>query len=163
MTTALTGFFDLSDRCARLDTKKDPLAKIDAVVPWEEFCSTPEWVWRKPDAEGKSRSGRNPVDAMLMFKMLKLSALYNLSDDQIEYQMRDRLSLMCFLGLGREDRVPDAKKAWLYREPLNNARSVVGAGISSVPASSIGSCLWRGTLSRAVSTLFRLCGAQLRQ
>ena len=36
-----------------------------------------------------------------MFKTLVLSALYNLSDDQIEYQVRDRLSFMRFLGLGR--------------------------------------------------------------
>ena len=35
-----------------------------------------------------------------------LSALYNLSDDQIEYQVRDRLSFMRFLGLGLGDRVP---------------------------------------------------------
>lgn len=30
-------FFDLSDRYASLDAKKDPLLEIDAVVPWEEF------------------------------------------------------------------------------------------------------------------------------
>ena len=29
-----------------------------------------------------------------MFKALVLSALYNLSDDQIEFQVRDRLSFM---------------------------------------------------------------------
>jgi hypothetical protein len=29
------GFFDLSDRYASLDAKKDPLVAIDAVVPWE--------------------------------------------------------------------------------------------------------------------------------
>ena len=34
---AQIGFFDLSDRCASLDAKKDPLVGIDAVVPWEEF------------------------------------------------------------------------------------------------------------------------------
>ena len=50
-----------------------------------------------------------------------LSALYNLSDDQIEYQVRDRLSFMRFLGLGLEDRVPDAKTVWLYREGLAQA------------------------------------------
>jgi len=38
-----------------------------------------------------------------------LQALYNLSDDQAEYQLRDRLSFMRFLGLGLEDAVPDAK------------------------------------------------------
>ena len=34
---AQMGFFDLSDRYASLDAKKDPLAAIDAVVPWDEF------------------------------------------------------------------------------------------------------------------------------
>jgi len=34
---AQMGFFDLSDRYASLDAKKDPLIEIDAVVPWEEF------------------------------------------------------------------------------------------------------------------------------
>jgi len=110
--------FDLSDRYASLDAKRDPLVEIDAVVPWEEFRPALERVWRKPDAERKSRAGRKPMDAVLMFKTLVLSALYNLSDDQIEYQVRDRLSFMRFLGLGLEDRVPDAKTVWLYREGL---------------------------------------------
>ncbi len=106
---AQMGFFDLSDRYASLDAKKDPLVEIDVVVPWEEFRPTLERVWRKPDAERKSRAGRKSMDAVLMFKTLVLSALYNLSDDQIEYQVRDRLSFMRFLGLGLGDRVPDAK------------------------------------------------------
>ena len=98
-TQAQIGFFDLSDRYASLDTKKDPLVEIDAVVPWEEFRPALERVWRKPDADRKSRAGRKPMDSVLMFKTLVLSALYNLSDDQIEYQVRDRLSFMRFLGL----------------------------------------------------------------
>ena len=44
-----------------------------------------------------------------MFKAILLCALYNLSDDQVEYQMRDRLSFVRFLGLALEDKVPDAK------------------------------------------------------
>ena len=59
-----------------------------------------------------------PIDAVLMFKTLVLSALYNLSDDQIEYQVRDRLSFMRLLGLGLGDRVPDARTVWLYRDAL---------------------------------------------
>ena len=121
---AQMSFFDLSDRYASLDAKKDPLVAIDAVVPWEEFRPTLEGVWRKPDAERKSRAGRKPIDAIVMFKALVLSALYNLSDDQIEYQVRDRLSFMRFLGLGFEDRVPDAKTVWLYREALAQAGMV---------------------------------------
>jgi IS5 family transposase len=121
---AQMGFFDLSDRHASLDARKDPLVEIDAVVPWEEFRPMLERVWRKPEAERKSRAGRKPLDAVLMFKTLVLSALYNLSDDQIEYQVRDRLSFMRFLGLGLEDRVPDSKTVWLYREVLAQAGMV---------------------------------------
>ena len=104
------GFFDLLDRYVSLDARRDPLVEIDAVVPWEEFRPALERVWRKPDEARKSRAGRKPMDAVLMVKTLVLSALYNLSDDQIEYQVRDRLSFMRFLGLGLEDRVPDAKE-----------------------------------------------------
>ncbi len=53
-----------------LDMKKDPLVEVDAVVPWEEFRPLLERVWRKPDSERKSRAGRKPMDAVLMFKAL---------------------------------------------------------------------------------------------
>jgi IS5 family transposase len=90
------GFFDLSDRHASLDAKNDPLVEIDAVVAWEEFRAVFERVWRKPDADRKSRAERKPIDAVLMFKALVLSALYNLFNDQIEYQIRDWLSFMYY-------------------------------------------------------------------
>ena len=76
---AQIGFFDLSDRYASLDAKKDPLVEIDAVVPWEEFRPLLDRVCRKPESERKSRAGRKPMDAVLMFKTLVLGALYNLS------------------------------------------------------------------------------------
>ena len=50
--------------------------------------------------------------------MLVLQALYNLSDEQIEYQVRDRLSFTRFLGLGFEDGIPDGTTLWLFREKL---------------------------------------------
>ena len=56
-----------------------------------------------------------------MFKTLSLGALYNLSDGQIEYQVRDRLCFMLFHSLGLEDWVPDAKPVLLYREGLAEA------------------------------------------
>jgi IS5 family transposase len=36
----------------------------------------------------------------------------------VEFQIRDRLSFMGFLGLGIEDRVPDATTVWRFRERL---------------------------------------------
>ena len=115
------GFFDLSKRYAGLDAKNEPLAKIDEVVPWEDFRGCLDAVCRRPDKARKSRAGRKPWDAVVMFKTIILSALYNLSDDQVEHQIRDRLSFMRFLGLGLEDRVPDAKTVWQYREQLTQA------------------------------------------
>ena len=120
------GFFDLANRYGGLDAKNDPLLKIDAVLGWEDFRADLEAVWRKPAAARKSRAGRKPWDAVVMFKAIILCALYNLSDDQVEYQIRDRLSFMRFLGLGLEDRVPDAKTVWLYREQLARAGAIEG-------------------------------------
>ncbi len=120
------GFFDIANRYAGLDAKNDPLVKIDEVVRWEDFRPSLEAVWRTPAGERKSAAGRKPWDAVVMFKAIVLSALYNLSDDQVEYQLRDRLSFMRFLGLGLEDPVPDAKKVWLYREQLAQAGMVEG-------------------------------------
>lgn len=56
-----------------------------------------------------------------MFKALILQSLYNLSDEQTEFQIRDRLSFMRFLDLSLEDDVPDAKTLWLFREQLTEA------------------------------------------
>ena len=115
------GFFDLGNRYSGLDAKNEPLLKIDGVVPWEDLRARLEAVWRRADKARKSRAGRKPWDAIVMFKTIILCALYNLSDDQVEHQIRDRLSSMRFLGLGLEDRVPDAKTVWLYREQLTQA------------------------------------------
>ena len=120
------GFFDVAQRYAGLDAKNDPLVKIDGLVPWEDFRPRLDAAWRQPAEERKSRAGRKPWDAVVMFKAIVLCALYNLSDDQVAYQLRDRLSFMRFLGLGLEDKVPDAKTVWLYREQLARAGVIEG-------------------------------------
>ncbi len=48
------------------------------------------------DEARKSSAGRKPIDALVLFRMLILPSLYNLSDEQIEYQVRDRLSFTRF-------------------------------------------------------------------
>ena len=100
------GFWDIDERYVRLSEAGDPLEKLNTVVPWE--------VFRKPLAKALKRSdrakgGRPPYDAVMMFKIMILQALYSLSVDQAEFQVQDRLSFMRFLGLGLGDKVPDAK------------------------------------------------------
>src|SRR3546814_5808540 len=62
---------------------------------------------RRSDGTRKNAAGRKPWDEVLIFKVLVLQALYNLSDDQMEYQLRDRLSFMRFVGFGLGDAVAD--------------------------------------------------------
>lgn len=109
-----SGFFDLSDRPALLEQLGDPLPKIDRVVDWEAFRETLLSVCAKRDP---GKGGRPPFDVVRMFKVL-LQQLYNLSDDQTEYQIRDRYSFSRFVDVDPEGRVPDAKTIWVYREKL---------------------------------------------
>lgn len=60
----------------------------------------------------------------MMFKVLVLQSLYNLSDHQVEFQIRDRLSFMRFLKLSLESKVPDEKTLWAYREFLTQGRVI---------------------------------------
>lgn len=116
-----SGLFDWQTRFEQLDNGGDPLIKLNEVMDWELFRKNLESI---RDKERKSNAGRKPFDAVLMFKILILQSLYNLSDDQLEFQIRDRLSFMRFLGLGLGDTVPDAKTIWLFREQLTEARLV---------------------------------------
>lgn len=118
---AQMGFFDADERLSTLSAKGDPLEAIDSVVCWEHFRADIEAVVLTPAAEKKNNAGRKPIDAIVLFRMLVLQTLYNLSDEQIEYQVRDRLSFTRFLQLGFEDRIPDATTLWLFREKLATA------------------------------------------
>ena len=118
---AQLGFFDADNRLAALSAKGDPLEAIDALVPWESFRAGIEAVVLRAAGDKKSTAGRKPIDAIVLFRMLVLASLYNLSDEQAEYQVRDRLSFTRFLKLGLEDRIPDATTLWLFREKLAKA------------------------------------------
>ncbi|MBM3491428.1 MAG: transposase, partial [Alphaproteobacteria bacterium] len=109
------GFFDTDERLAWLSAAGDPLERLAKVVDFELFRPDLEAAVPRTD---RSKGGRPPYDAVLMFKVLVVQTLYTLSDDQAEYQIRDRLSFMRFVGLALHDAVPDAKTIWLYREQL---------------------------------------------
>jgi transposase, IS5 family len=116
------GLFDLDERYAALSAAGDPLERLGAVVDFALFRAELEAALERSD---RARGGRPPYDAVLMFKVLVLQTLYTLSDDQTEYQIRDRLSFMRFCGLAFEDRVPDAKTIWLFREQLTRAGAIL--------------------------------------
>ena len=115
------GFFDLSDRYEALSAAGDPLERLAAVVDFEVFRG-PLVVALRRSVRGKG--GRPPFDPVLMFKILVLQALYCLSDEATEFQIKDRLSFQRFLGLGLDGTVPDATTVWLFRERLVKAKAI---------------------------------------
>lgn len=105
----------IEQRQATLEQKKDLLVRLSEVIGWEAFRATLETIHQKPR---RSKAGRKNYDVILMFKLLILQQLYNVSDEKLEYQVNDRLSFMRFLGLGLGDGVPDATSIWLFRKQL---------------------------------------------
>ncbi len=115
------GFFDLQDRYAQLSKFGDPLEKLSQTVDFEPFRYRLLKALRRSDS---GKGGRPPYDPVLMFKVLILQSLYTLSDEQTEFQIRDRLSFQRFLGLGINDQVPDATTIWLFREQLTRTGAI---------------------------------------
>ncbi len=83
------------------------------MVPWENLRARLEAIRKREEL--KSPAGRKPWDAVAMFKAI-VRALQSL-DDQVEYQLRDRLSFMRFV-------------LWLYREQLARAGMVETSTLS---------------------------------
>ena len=115
------GFFDWQFRYEKLDATGDPLVQLNKVIQWERFRSQLEKIHEK---DRKNNAGAKPYDAVMMFKILIIQSLYNLSDEAVEYQILDRMSFMRFLGLNLGDPVPDAKTIWLFREQLTQGGAI---------------------------------------
>ena len=115
------GFFELEERYAALSSNGDPLERLSSVVDFEIFRPELDVALKRSD---RAKGGRPPMDTVMMFKVLVLQSLYGLADEQTEFQIRDRLSFMRFLGLDLHGRVPDARTIWLFRELLTKAQAV---------------------------------------
>lgn len=109
------GFFDQDIRLSKLSKLGDPLEKLIKYVDFELFRTFLEENLAK---QAKGKGGRRPYDYVLMFKILILQRYYNISDDQVEYQVNDRMSFMRFLGLTIADDVPDSRTVWNFRQQL---------------------------------------------
>lgn len=81
------GFLSEEKRLAKLNKLGDSLVQLNDVIDWEMFRPSLQKATTK---EKKGAGGRPPFDVVLMFKIVILQRLYNLSDDQIEYQINDR-------------------------------------------------------------------------
>jgi IS5 family transposase len=111
-------FFDVEDRLERLEELGDVLVRLNQVVNWGIFQSKLEEIFYTEDNRA---GGRQAFNRVMMFKILVLQGLYNIADDNTEYQINDRLSFQRFLGLDIGDKVPDAKTIWAFKERLRKS------------------------------------------
>ena len=109
------GLFDLSDHLARLSATGDPLEALERHVDFEAFRT----VLMEALGYGvRAKGGRPPYDPVTMFKVLVLASMHNLSDEGMEFLIRDRLSWLRFLRFEIGEPTPDQKTIWLFREKL---------------------------------------------
>jgi len=113
--------FGIEDQLRRLSDLGDQLELLGSVVDFEAFRSDLVIALRRSD---RGRGGRPPYDPVMMFKILVIQSLNDLSDERTEYLINDRLSFMRFLGLELGDRVPDARTIWLYRDLLTREKAI---------------------------------------
>lgn len=99
------------------------LAKLDAAVPWDELVGPvlklPEYARTIADP---SLPGERPIDPRVMLKGLMLQKWHNLSDPQLEEQLKDRISFRRFAGLSQQDPTPDETTFVKFRARLREAK-----------------------------------------
>lgn len=98
----------------------DRLFELNRYIDWSPLVALADSIWRA-NGSSKASCGAKPWSSEVMLRVIVLKRLYNLSDEQTEYQLRDRLSFMRFIGLGLGDAVPDSRTIWLYSQALAKA------------------------------------------
>jgi len=111
------GLFDDQFLMEKLTKLGDTLQKLNEYIDWMIFECPLNEAFNNEDKD-LTKGGRPPFSRLMLFKALLIQSLYNLSDDQLEYQIIDRASFKRFLGLKKSDKVPDSKTFWLFREQL---------------------------------------------
>jgi IS5 family transposase len=109
------GLFDYQKQLALLEKAGDPLIALNKMIDWEQFRSIIDRAREKPR---KSPAGAKGYDSILLFKILILQSLYNLSDEAMEFQILDRNSFSRFLGIRQGAKVPDATTIFRFRDEL---------------------------------------------
>lgn len=90
-------------------------ARLDALVPWDQLVAPiAALACYAPAPKG----GRPAVPPAVMLKALMLAKWHNLSDQQLEDQLADSLSMRRFVGLASADATPDATSFVRFRERL---------------------------------------------
>lgn len=112
--------FAAEEREAKLDKLGDILQVLEKHVDFKTLSLAVDHAAPRPSQE---KGGRPPFPTELMVRVMVLQQLYNLSDEQIEYQLLDRLSFQRFVGLRHSSQIPDRTTLWIFKESLIQAHA----------------------------------------
>lgn len=107
--------FVLKQRKAKLEGYVQTLAAMDELIDFSAMAGAVDTACPRAD---RSKGGRPPYATEVLVRMVFLQGLYNLSDEQCEHQVLDRLSFQRFCRLDGALHIPDARTLWAFRQRL---------------------------------------------
>lgn len=116
-------FFDGSQRHNKRKKLNDPLVMLNKYVESGLFRITLDDDFEKPH---QSNAAHKAMDIGFVFKILILQRLYDLPDEQVRYQINDRLSFYRFLDLPIETSTSVFTTVWKIRQALVKAGAEKG-------------------------------------
>jgi len=109
--------FIAEQREAKLSQFTGRLDYLGRLVDWQGLARA---VNKATGREGpRPKGGRPPYPTEALLKVVVLQQLYgNLSDEEMEYCLLDRMSWQTFTGLTGHRHLPDARTIWAFKELL---------------------------------------------
>ena len=126
-------------RKRKIETLGDPLQVIARHIDFDDLTRVIDQLLPRGDA---AKGGRPPYPTAVMVRILILKYLYKLSDEQMEYQLLDRMSYQRFCLLADSANVPDRNTIWHYQQRLGVD------GVAALFQAVDGQLLQRGYLAR---------------
>jgi IS5 family transposase len=114
----LTGdLFSRSRREEKLTQFTGVLDRLDELVDWHGLAQAVNAATGREAA--RPQGGRPPYPTAVLLKIVVLQQLYgNLSDEQMEYALLDRLSWQHFIGMADARDLPDARTIWTFKNQI---------------------------------------------
>ena len=84
------------------------LEEMKSHLDWDKFLAM------LPERD--STRGKPPYERLVMIRLLFLQSWHGISDEELEFQVKDRVSFRSFLEF--PDTIPDYSTVWRFREEL---------------------------------------------
>lgn len=110
-----SSLFENAQTLEALSKQGNPLEFISKMIDFEMFRTILEVKLKSSERKSMLFVAHC---SCFMFKVMFVQRLYGLSDEQAEYQIKDRTSFRDFIGICTVDDIPDARTIWKYQEEL---------------------------------------------